>query len=94
MNPSIKVGIIGDFDPANSSHMATNEAIDHAAEALSMGVEYFWLPTSMLAEETGEAQLNRCDALWAGSRGPYKMMAGGYRAIAFARKHGKPFLGT
>jgi hypothetical protein len=36
MNQPLKVGIIGDFDPNNFTHLATHEALSHAAKALAM----------------------------------------------------------
>ena len=36
MNEPLRVGIIGDFDPQLRYHLATNEALGHAASALSV----------------------------------------------------------
>jgi hypothetical protein len=36
MNPYLRIGIIGDYDPKKYfSHIPTNEALGHAASALS-----------------------------------------------------------
>lgn len=54
MNPGIRVGIIGDFDPNLRSHTTTNEAQSHATSALSVTLDSFWLPTPSLDNEFSE----------------------------------------
>jgi hypothetical protein len=39
MNDLLRVGIIGDFDPHLRYHLATNEALSHAAHTLSLRVD-------------------------------------------------------
>lgn len=63
MLPTLKVGIIGDFNPKNDSHVATNEAIVHAADALDQVVVIEWAPTRRLEGE-GAQILASCQALW------------------------------
>ncbi len=94
MNQPVKVGIIGDFDPNRRSHIATNEALGHAATALSVTVECSWLPTQSLDDEGSEARLQPFDALWCAPASPYKSMHGALRAIRFAREKDWPFIGT
>src|SRR5437899_2924248 len=74
MNVPLRVGIIGDFDPHLRSHIATNEAVSHAASALSVPVECEWLPTQSLDEEGSETTLKPFDALWCAPASPYKSM--------------------
>lgn len=94
MNDLLRVGIIGDFDPHLRSHIATHEAIRHAASALSVTVECAWLPTPSLDAAEHESTLKPFDALWCAPASPYKSMQGALRAIRFAREKGWPFLGT
>jgi CTP synthase (UTP-ammonia lyase) len=94
MDPLLKVGIIGDFDPNRPSHNATNEALSHAATALSVTLACSWLPTQSLDVEGSEALLKPCDALWCAPASPYNSMNGALRAIRFAREQGWPFIGT
>lgn len=93
-NQLLRIGIIGDFDPSLSSHIATDEALAHATGALSVTLECSWLPTRLLSEASGEAALRQCDALWCAPGSPYKSMDGALRAIQFAREEGWPFIGT
>jgi CTP synthase (UTP-ammonia lyase) len=94
MNESLRVGIIGDFDPQLRSHLATNEALDHAASTIATTMEYAWLPTQSLEHADCEVTLRRFDALWCAPASPYKSMQGALRGIQFAREQGWPFIGT
>ena len=94
MNRTLRVGIIGDFDPKYPSHIATNEALRHAARALSLSVGASWLPTQSLDDRGSGAALEQFDALWCAPGSPYKSMNGALRAITFAREHDWPFVGT
>ena len=52
MSSVIRIGIIGDYDRTRESHLATNEALKHAAERLSLTADSIWLPTDSLADKT------------------------------------------
>lgn len=92
----LKIGIIGDFDPGYPSHLATNEALFHAAEALSVTVEPVWIPTRSLEKDSGEtdAYLNGVDAIWCSPGSPYISLKGALKGIRFAREKHRPFIGT
>jgi CTP synthase (UTP-ammonia lyase) len=90
---TLRIGIIGDFEPTRRSHIATNAALRHAAKHLALDVAVCWLPTLSLAEST-ERQLEACDGLWASPGSPYRSLEGSLRAIRFARQRNWPFVGT
>ena len=92
MNKPLKVGIIGDYNPQLISHIPTNEALVHAASALSVSVHSTWVPTESLANGFDESALERFDALWCAPGSPYKSMDGALRGIQFAREKGRPFI--
>jgi CTP synthase (UTP-ammonia lyase) len=95
MNQQLKVGIIGDYDPKTFfSHTSTNEALSHAANALSVSIDLTWLPTLSLTGQSIGTILKQFDALWCAPGSPYKSMEGALRAIRFARETGFPFIGT
>jgi len=48
MARTIRVGIIGDYNPALRFHTATNEGLKHAAKALCVEVDFNWLATQPL----------------------------------------------
>jgi hypothetical protein len=64
MNQQLKVGIIGDYDPKTFfSHISTNEALSHAASALSVSTDFTWLPTLALTGQSIGTALKEFDAL-------------------------------
>jgi len=91
---AIRIGVLGDFNPAFRSHCATNAAIEHAAARLSLRTETLWIPTPSLLEPGGEATMASCDGLWASPGSPYKSFDGMLRGIEFARTRNWPFVGT
>lgn len=93
MEHTVKVGIIGDFNAGYPSHIATNEAIKHAADALGISVDVRWFPTVSLEGQPASA-LELCDALWCSPGSPYQSMEGALQAICFARERDYPFIGT
>lgn len=82
------IGIIGDFNAENPTHIFTNKGIEHAAEALGRPIESVWLPTDRLHD------FGRFDALFCSPGSPYKSLEGALRAIQFARQNNVPFIGT
>jgi CTP synthase (UTP-ammonia lyase) len=94
MQKALTVGIIGDYNPASRYHLATDEALQHAAAALSAGVAVTWLPTAGLEGERCAETLAQFDALWCAPGSPYASMEGALHAIRFARERGRPFVGT
>lgn len=92
---ALQIGIIGDFIATSPSHLATNEALGHAANALAMPLSWTWMPTLSLDGDKGLDQLELYDALWCAPGSPYKSTDGALSAIRFAREHGRrPFIGT
>lgn len=94
MDQPVRVGIIGDFDRKRHTHVATNDALNHAARALAVAIESTWLPTLSLDDESSQDKLKQFDALWCAPASPYKSMSGALRSIRFAREEGWPFIGT
>jgi len=68
MDRKVKVGIIGDYDPHRQYHIATNEALGHAATALSVSLTSSWIPTQSLAKGSVEEALKPYHALWCAPR--------------------------
>ena len=94
MKNPIKVGVIGDFDPAREAHTATVRAIYHAADKLSLKADVIWIPTSSIPSINGLKELQTFDCLWASPGAPYKSMDGAIAGIRIAREKNKPFFGT
>ncbi len=94
MTQSLKIGIIGDFNPDNRSHAATVAALGQAANSLTIDLMTEWLPTDALENNAIESTLKRYDGFWGAPGSPYKSENGALRAIQHCRENGWPFLGT
>lgn len=90
----LKIGIIGDFDASNPTHAATNAALQHAAQALSVPVDIQWLSTPPYESEVQVQTLAAYDGLWGAPGSPYESRDGAINAIRFARERDWPFVGT
>jgi CTP synthase (UTP-ammonia lyase) len=88
------IAIVGDFNPTNLSHVATNNAIGHCSAVLGLPVESHWIGTEELAQPEGLARLAEVGGLWIAPASPYKSMDGALSAIRLARERGIPLLGT
>ena len=93
MKEQLTIGVIGDFNAKNRTHVATSAAIVHAADALGKKVAVEWVPTPQIAQ-AGTANLARFHGLWCSPGSPYVSMAGALDAIRFAREQHIPFFGT
>jgi CTP synthase (UTP-ammonia lyase) len=93
MGTKVLAGVIGDSHPTVQGYGIIRQALQHAAEALSIQVETHWLPSSALHDDV-ERDLTGFDALWCGPWGPYQNTDAALRAIRFARERELPFLGT
>jgi len=92
--PTLRIGIIGDFDPARPYHRATNEALHHAANSIAAKAEIEWVPTIDLQNSHNDSELSRFDAFFAAPGSPYRSIDGALRGIQFALEHDRPFVGT
>lgn len=86
MGRTIRIGVVGDFNPQFHSHHATNTALQHA------GAEVEWIPTPAVLQDP--ETLARYDGLWLSPGSPYQSMEGALRAVEFARRRDWPFVGT
>ena len=94
MTNAIRIGIIGDFEPAYHSHFATNAALYDAATKLNVPLTLRWLPTPSLDGTDAAKILGRWDGLIASPGSPYQSFSGMLRGIEFARTRDWPFTGT
>jgi len=87
MNAGTLVGIVGDFNPRNATHVATNDALTHA------GLGFEWVPTEAVGHDAA-ARLGGYAGLWIAPASPYRDMDGALRAVRLARERGVPLVGT
>jgi len=83
---SALVGVVGDFDPGNRTHLATNAALAH------VGLRFEWIPTDGVGDP--EERLAAHDGVWIAPASPYRSMNGALAAIRHARERGVPLVGT
>jgi CTP synthase (UTP-ammonia lyase) len=93
MQNTMRIGLIGDYNPNVVAHIAIPKALSLATRKIECNVETEWLPTPLLEKDTGE-RLAAFDGLWIVPASPYESMEGALLAIRFARERGVPFLGT
>ncbi len=89
----IKIGLIGDYKPSVTAHIAIPKALKLSSQKLNCEVEYLWLDTDLITKKYF-SELNSFDGLWSVPASPYKDMGGALSAIKFARENNVPFLGT
>lgn len=91
MESMVRIGLIGDYDATVSAHQAIPIALQLAADALAVPLEFEWVPTDEIRDVT---RVSGFDGLWCVPASPYRSMDGALRAIQFARVRNRPFLGT
>jgi len=84
----LRIGVIGDFNPGNPTHVATNTAVQHSARGHSVEAQVDWLATNE------EHDFARFHGLWCSPGSPYRSLDGVLHAIRWARLNRVPFLGT
>ena len=93
-NPSVRIGILGDFHSEFRSHNATNAALRDVGRHLKLNIQSEWVPTPSLLNANANELLAAFDGLFASAGSPYESMEGMLRGIRFAREQDWPFLGT
>ncbi len=93
MPRSVRVGIVGDRNTKNPTHLGTDEAFRHAGKTLEIDIHVGWVPTTRLAD-FAERELARCDGVLVAPGSPYQSMEGALNAIRWAREKDIPILGT
>ncbi len=91
---AVRVGIVGDFNRGKPSHWATEAALFHAAARLGVPVEPRWIATPSVSSADAARRLAGFAGVWAAPGSPYASVSGMLGAIAYARQHDVPFLGT
>jgi len=82
------VGIVGDFDPDNHTHQATNRALS------DVGIRFEWVSTTEVRLDRPHERLARYTGLFIAPSSPYRSMEGALAALRLARERGVPLVGT
>src|SRR5256886_5783400 len=91
---SVRIGILGDFQPKAPNLPAIEKSLQHASAKLQIAVEEKWIPTPSILESNAQKMLESFDGIWAAPGSPYKSFEGMLKGIEFARRRDWPFLGT
>lgn len=91
LKSTLRIALVGDYNPAVTAHQAIPLALDNAAAVLGVTADYDWLPTP---EINSDEDLVGYDAIWCVPASPYQNDAGAFLAIRYARENAIPFLGT
>jgi len=90
----ISIGVVGDYNPANVTHVATTTGIRDAAAAVGVAAEVTWIPTEEIRPDDDLRALLGYDGLFISPGSPYKNIDGALAAIEHARLRSIPLLGT
>jgi len=88
---TIRIALVGDYDPQITAHQAIPLALQRAALDSATTLDYQWLATADLHQEQ---DLQGFDGIWCVPGSPYRHVDGALLAIRLAREQQRPFLGT
>jgi CTP synthase (UTP-ammonia lyase) len=88
----IQVAVVGDYQPENITHRATDTALQNTARHLGFATTSEWIPTDRVADPN--TTLTQFQALWIAPGSPYRSLEGALAAIKYARLSGVPLIGT
>jgi CTP synthase (UTP-ammonia lyase) len=83
-----RAAVVGDYDPVNHTHAATDAALRHA------DVAFDWISTVDVEQSGAEATLHSYAGVFIAPSSPYRSMAGALDAIRFAREREVPLVAT
>jgi CTP synthase (UTP-ammonia lyase) len=80
-----RLAVIGDYQPENETHTATDAALGH------VGLAFDWIGTDVVDPE---ATVAGYEAVWIAPSSPYRNMEAALEVIRLARERGVPLVGT
>jgi CTP synthase (UTP-ammonia lyase) len=92
----VRIGMIGDYNPAFVAHTTADESLRHVSAARTLSIESAWVATPSIPVDPGGAAsfLDRWDGLWISAGSPYASRDGALSSIRFARERGVPLVAT
>lgn len=82
------IAVIGDFDPGNHTHQATNAGLSDAL------LPFEWVGTTAVDSDRPAQRLAHYAGLFIAPSSPYRSMEGALAAIRYARERGVPLVAT
>jgi CTP synthase (UTP-ammonia lyase) len=90
----VSIGVVGDYNPANVTHVSTTTGVSDAAAAVGIATGVTWIPTEEIRPGDDLRALLGYDGLFISPGSPYKNIDGALAAIEHARLRSIPLLGT
>jgi len=90
----VSIGVVGDYNPANVTHVSTTTGVRDAAAAIGVAAKVTWIPTEEIHPGDDLRALLGYDGLFIAPGSPYKNLDGALAAIEHARLRSIPLLGT
>ena len=87
-----KIAILGDFNPAYSTHHTLNNSISQIRKLFNQELQFDWISTDILNSKT--AFNNLYCGLWIAPGSPYKDMQNVLNTITYARENNVPTFGN
>lgn len=84
------IALIGEFDPARETQLATMRAIEHSSQSLGLAVRQSWISTSSLPSDG----TSFADGIWVAPGSVFRDQVRLFAAIQHARESGLPCFGT
>jgi CTP synthase (UTP-ammonia lyase) len=93
---TVRIAVIGDFNPEFVAHTTTDTSLRDAAQALGAALDFQWVATDSLPRDGSAlaALLDRFDGLWISAGSPYRNRDGVFAAIRYARERLRPMFAT
>ena len=89
-----RIALVGDFDPEITAHRVIPLALERARADANLALAWEWLGTDRVEPRAAADTLAGFDGVWCVPASPYASTEGALAAIGFARRSGRPFLGT
>lgn len=88
-----KIAILGDFNPAYSTHHALNDSVRMMQKLFDEEIQFDWIATDIFRTETAFGK-NIYAGLWIAPGSPYKDMQNVLNTIRYVRENNIPTLGN
>ena len=94
MSRTANIAIVGDYKPDNPAHVATTNALRHAARVVGAALDLQWVHTSRVKAGDPADALDDFDGLFLAPGSPYARMDGALATVRFAREQGRAVAAT
>ncbi len=94
MSRSANVAVVGDYKADNPTHVATTNALRHAARVVGAALDLQWVHTSRVKAGDAAGALGEFDGIFLAPGSPYASMEGALATVRFAREQGRAFAAT